>query len=68
MESAFLAEAYEARKELAEIAIQYPVKDNIELRTSIDTLLVMYDQAIILAGKMINTIELYQELKELKQQ
>lgn len=67
MKSTFTIEAFDARQELAEIALQYPVRDHLELRTAIDTLLTVYDEAVILATKMIQIAELYQEIKDLKQ-
>jgi len=41
----FLKEAKKVREELVEIAGQYSIDKNLELRTKIDTLLIMYDQA-----------------------
>ncbi len=41
----FLKEAKEVRNEFVKIAGQYSVREHLELRTEIDTLLIMYDQA-----------------------
>ena len=41
----FLKEAKEVRNEFVKIAGQYSVGEHLELRTEIDTLLIMYDQA-----------------------
>lgn len=50
-ESAFYDEAIQTRKEFAKVAATYNVRDHLELRTEIDTLLIMYDQAIEKARK-----------------
>jgi len=47
----FLEAAKETRDELVEIVGQYSIDKNLELRTKIDTLLIMYDQAC----ELINT-------------
>ena len=44
MEEQFLKECKEVRDDFAKIARQYNVCDNLELRTEIDSLLIMYDQ------------------------
>ena len=44
MEEQFLKECKEARDDFAKIARQYNVGDHLELRTEIDSLLIMYDQ------------------------
>lgn len=41
----FLEEAKEVRNKFVKIAGQYSVSEHLELRTEIDTLLIMYDQA-----------------------
>ena len=41
----FLKECKETRDDFVKIAGQYSISDNLELRTKIDTLLIMYDQA-----------------------
>lgn len=44
MEKDFLKECKQVRNDFVRIAGQYSVKENLELRTEIDTLLIMYDQ------------------------
>jgi hypothetical protein len=36
----------QARKDFAEVAIQYTVTEHLKLRTAIDSLLIAYDQAV----------------------
>ena len=42
----FKEEAQEARNNLARIVARYPMTENNELRTAIDSLLIMFDQAV----------------------
>ena len=56
----FLKEAKEVRDELVEIARQYPINEHLELRTKIDTLLIIYDQAC----ELVNTCDCKKELEK----
>ena len=46
MSKQFIKEAKEVRESFVEIAGQYSISDNLKLRTEIDSLLIMYDQAL----------------------
>ena len=46
MEQTFEEYLKQARWDFAKVAEKYPVEKNLELRTSIDSLLIAYDQAV----------------------
>lgn len=51
----FKIEHKEARKELTDIIRKdYPVGDHLKMRTALDTLLIMYDNALVELEKLVS--------------
>jgi len=63
MEEKFIEYLKQARKDFAEVVVKYPVRFNLELRTSIDSFLIAYDQSV---SKVFETEEANEKLDEIE--
>ena len=57
MNKIFTQEAKEVREELVEIVGTYSVSEHLKLRTAIDSLLIMYDQALQMLSERKSSTE-----------